>query len=46
MNTITEVYQKYHYILDPHAAVAFASLEQYLEENPGKKGLFWEPHIR
>lgn len=38
LNTITEVYQKYHYLLDPHSAVAFASLEQYLKENPGKKG--------
>lgn len=38
MNTITEVYQKYSYLLDPHSAVAFASLDQYLKENPGKKG--------
>lgn len=38
LNTITEVYQKNHYLLDPHSAVAFASLEQYLKENPGKKG--------
>lgn len=36
--TIAEVYRKYGYILDPHSAVAFASLEQYLQENPGKKG--------
>lgn len=38
MHTITKVYNKYHYILDPHSAVAFTSLEQYLKENPGKKG--------
>ncbi|HAO29621.1 MAG TPA: threonine synthase [Chryseobacterium indologenes] len=38
MNTIREVYEKYKYILDPHAAVAFASMEQYLKENPGRKG--------
>lgn len=38
INTITEVYQKYHYLLDPHSAVAFASLEQYLEDNPDKNG--------
>ncbi|SDJ42392.1 threonine synthase [Chryseobacterium jejuense] len=36
--TITEVYNRDHYILDPHSAVAFSSLEQYLKENPGKKG--------
>lgn len=38
INTITKIYQKYNYLLDPHTAVAFASLEKYLEENPGKKG--------
>lgn len=38
METITKVYNEDHYILDPHSAVAFASLEQYLKENPGKKG--------
>ncbi|MBP2619476.1 threonine synthase [Chryseobacterium jejuense] len=38
MQTITEVYNRKHYILDPHSAVAFASLELYLKENPGKKG--------
>jgi threonine synthase len=38
LNTIKEVYEKYGYILDPHSAVAFTSLEQYLNENPGKKG--------
>ena len=38
INTITEVYKKYKYILEPHSAVAFASMEQYLNGNPGKKG--------
>ncbi|SHE60204.1 threonine synthase [Chryseobacterium sp. OV279] len=38
LKTIAEVYEKYGYILDPHSAVAFSSLEQYLNENPGKKG--------
>ncbi|PWN70149.1 threonine synthase [Chryseobacterium phosphatilyticum] len=36
--TIAEIYKKYNYILDPHAAVAFASMEQYLQENPDQKG--------
>ncbi|SHG56761.1 threonine synthase [Chryseobacterium vrystaatense] len=36
--TIQEVYQKHGYILDPHSAVAYSSLEKYLNENPGKKG--------
>jgi threonine synthase len=46
MNTITEVYQKYHYILDPHSAVAFALWNNILKKIRVKKGLFWEQHIR
>ncbi len=38
LQTIRKVYAKYHYLLEPHSAVAYAALEQYLEENPGKKG--------
>lgn len=38
LETIKEVYHHYQYILDPHSAVAFASLTEYLKENPAKKG--------
>ncbi|PQA95958.1 threonine synthase [Chryseobacterium shigense] len=38
LQTIKEVHKKYGYMLDPHSAVAFASLEKFLNENPGKKG--------
>lgn len=38
VQTIREVYEKYGYLLEPHSAVAFAALEQYLIEHPGKKG--------
>ncbi|MBV8327901.1 threonine synthase [Chryseobacterium sp.] len=38
LETITQVYQKYGYTLEPHSAVAYASMEQYLIDNPGKKG--------
>ncbi|WP_294297934.1 threonine synthase [uncultured Chryseobacterium sp.] len=38
LETIKEVYEKYHYLLEPHSAVAYTALEQYLEENPGRKG--------
>lgn len=38
LQTIKDIYNKYNYILDPHSAVAFASLEQYLHEKPGNKG--------
>ena len=35
-----EVYQKYGYILDPHGAVGFYALQQYLLRNPTDKGIF------
>ncbi|WP_184165938.1 threonine synthase [Chryseobacterium shigense] len=38
LQTIKKVHEKYGYTLDPHSAVAFASLEQYLNENPDRKG--------
>ncbi|REC47984.1 threonine synthase [Chryseobacterium pennipullorum] len=38
METITEVYNKYGYMLEPHSAVAFASLNLYLQKNQDKKG--------
>jgi threonine synthase len=40
--TITKVYKRYHYLLDPHGAVGYLSLEQYLKENPELKGFFVE----
>ncbi len=40
--TMREVYEKYDYILDPHGAVGFHALRQYLEKNPGQKGFFLE----
>lgn len=38
LQTIKEVYEKYNYLLEPHSAVAYTAIEQYLKENPGKKG--------
>ncbi|WP_292009931.1 threonine synthase [Chryseobacterium sp.] len=42
LRTITNVYQKYQYILEPHGAVAYYALENYLKENPDKKGIILE----
>lgn len=38
LETMAKVYTDYNYLLDPHGAVAYASLEQYLQEYPEKKG--------
>lgn len=40
--TIGEVYKKYNYLLDPHGAVGYLSLQRYLRDNPEQKGLFLE----
>ena len=37
-----EVYKKYDYILDPHGAVGFYALSEYLKNNPEQKGIFLE----
>jgi threonine synthase len=42
MATISEVFEKYNYTLDPHGAVGYLSLQRYLEKHPGKKGFFLE----
>ncbi|MEO7526699.1 MAG: threonine synthase [Chitinophagaceae bacterium] len=42
METITAVYQKEKYILDPHGAVGYLSLQRYLNNNPNEKGIFLE----
>lgn len=40
--TIAAVYQTDHYLLDPHGAVAYFALEDYLQKNPSKKGMILE----
>lgn len=40
--TMREVYEKYGYVLDPHGAVGFYALREYLERNPDKQGFFLE----
>lgn len=42
MAIIKEVYGKEGYVLDPHGAVGYLSLQRYLQSNPGLKGLFLE----
>lgn len=40
--TIRSVYEKYHYLTDPHGAVGFLALQRYLAQHPGEKGMFLE----
>lgn len=40
--TIKEVYQKDNYVLDPHGAVGYLSLQRYLENHPEQKGIILE----
>jgi threonine synthase len=40
--TIKKIYKQYHYILDPHGAVGYLSLERYLKNSPDLKGFFVE----
>lgn len=42
VETMREVYKKYNYVLDPHGAVGFRALADYLEKNPDDKGFFLE----
>jgi threonine synthase len=38
--TIERVYQNYHYILDPHGAVAMLALERFQADHPEAAGIF------
>jgi threonine synthase len=41
--TIEKIYQQYHYTLDPHGAVGYYALEQYLQHNQNnEKGIVLE----
>ncbi|HMG67923.1 MAG TPA: hypothetical protein VK588_09560, partial [Chitinophagaceae bacterium] len=40
--TIKKIFKQYHYLLDPHGAVGFLSLERYLKKNKELKGFFVE----
>ena len=40
--TISKIFQQNGYTLDPHGAVAYYALNQYLQQHPGQKGMFLE----
>jgi len=40
--TLLSVYNQHNYLCDPHGAVAYRALEDYLQINPANKGIFLE----
>jgi threonine synthase len=40
--TIKKVFEQEHYLLEPHGAVAYQALEEYLESHSGQKGILLE----
>jgi threonine synthase len=41
-STLQSIYKKYNYLLDPHGAVGFMALDQYLQSHPDQKGIVLE----
>ena len=41
-DTLREVYTNYKYLTDPHGAVGYYALQQWLSAHPGQKGIFLE----
>lgn len=41
-DTLREVYNNYKYLTDPHGAVGYYALQQWLKAHPGQKGIFLE----
>lgn len=41
-NAIKKVYQKHNYVMDPHGAVGYLGLKEFLKENPQYYGVFLE----
>ncbi|MFM7839893.1 MAG: threonine synthase, partial [Chitinophagaceae bacterium] len=42
LQTIRQVQDRFQYTLDPHGAVGFFALEQYLQKHPQQAGYFLE----
>lgn len=40
--TLLDLYNRHHYLADPHGAVGFNALDQYLAQHPGEKGIVLE----
>ena len=42
VTTIKDLYNNHHYLPDPHGAVGYLALKNYLDWHPGEKGIFLE----
>lgn len=42
IDAIRELYQKHHYLSDPHGAVGYLAIKKYLQEHSAAKGFFLE----
>jgi threonine synthase len=42
ITVVKDVFEKYNYIMDPHGAIGYLSLEKYLSDNKDEKGIFLE----
>jgi len=42
VETIKDLNTNYHYLADPHGAVGYLALKNYLDWHPGEKGIFLE----
>ncbi|MET0392697.1 MAG: threonine synthase [Chitinophagaceae bacterium] len=40
--TLREVYDRHHYLADPHGAVGYLALQRYLQDHPDQQGIFLE----
>jgi threonine synthase len=40
--TMRDMYEEYHYILDPHGAIGYRALADHLAQRPDEKGIFLE----
>ena len=40
--TIRGVYDRHHYLADPHGAVGYLALQRYLQDHPDQRGIFLE----
>ena len=41
-DAMLQVYQSTGYVMDPHGAVGYLGLKEYLRQNPGQQGVFLE----